>query len=119
MGIKGRTLTAGDFCEATEATLATAMAHVEAMDTPDHAKYAKAATQARKVAVANAPGEIKSEVLITAAAAGAAQAGFEGTPDEFAVEPQSLEQVADATNACKAWTERNCPAEIADRWSGM
>ena len=41
------------------------------------------------------------------------------TPDEFAVEPQSLEQVADATNACKAWTERNCPAEIADRWSGM
>ena len=73
MGIKGRTLTAGDFCEATEATLATAMAYVEAMD----------------------------------------------TPDEFAVEPQSLEPVADATNAWKAWTERNCAAEIADRWSGM
>lgn len=108
----------GDFCSLTEQTLKTATAYVDAMTDPDHAKLAKAATAARKQAVAGAPSEIKEDVRITAALSDDAQAGLEGTePDpEFDIKPQTLDRITSAANAWKTWTEKNCSAEVAALW---
>lgn len=109
---------AGDFCSLTEQTLKTAAAYVDAMTDTDHAKLAKAATAARKQAVAGAPSEIKEDVRITAALSDDAQAGIEGTePDpEFDIEPQTLDRIKAAAGAWKTWTEKNCSAEVAALW---
>lgn len=108
---------AGDFCDVTAKTLDAANAYVQSMDAADHTKLAEAATAQRKIALASAPSEIKDDVRIILGLAAAAQSDLEGTAEEIPIEPQTPEQIKAAAGAWKTWTEKNCSAEVAARWT--